>query len=156
MKKILHYSLLFFWTACVAPRAVWAQDTDLVYQTDGKTLVCKIASVSASKIVYRSPQNPGMSYAMNTADALLAFSSNGNYIVFPFDGSPATAAGFLNLPDRKNGDVVVTADQAAFAVASLQLTDKELKYLPKSKDKKPKEQKLAKDKLVAIFYKTGK
>ncbi|MCU0353530.1 MAG: hypothetical protein MUD08_07305, partial [Cytophagales bacterium] len=77
MKKILRHLFLFFWTLCVASRVVWAQDADLVYQTDGKTLACKIASVSAKKIVYRSPQNPGMSYAMNTADALLAFSSSG-------------------------------------------------------------------------------
>jgi len=125
---------------------------DVVYQADGKKLECNIIGVTAQKIKYRIPQNPGPAYSMDAADALLAFNANGNYVVFPVAEANAQAAGFMNPPASKQFDIIVTTDNQAIAALELTVTNKEAKY----RNDKNKEQKLPRAKITVILYKDGR
>ncbi len=127
---------------------------DIIYQTNGKKVDCKIVDITAQKIKYKIPQNPGPSYSMDAADVLVAFSSTGNYLTFPLADN-AAAAGFMATPTSKNSDILVTLDNHAMAVTGVSVGDKEVKY-KKTDDKKAKEQKLAKNKAAVILYQDGR
>ncbi|MCU0353934.1 MAG: hypothetical protein MUD08_09415 [Cytophagales bacterium] len=137
--------------ALVAAPAV-AQD--VIYQANGKKTDCKIVDVGPQKIKYRIPQNPGPSYSMEAADVLMAFSGAGNYVVFPV-ADAAQAAGFTTPPANKQADVLVTADNKAMAATGVAVTDKEVRFKDPA-DKKAKEQKLPRAKVVAVLYQDGR
>ena len=132
---------------------VRAHAQDVVYQTNGKKLECKIIEVTAQKIKYRIPQNPGPAYSMESADALLAFNASGNYVAFPLaEAQQAQAAGFMNPVVGRQFDVIVTTDNQAVAAMELSVGGKEAKF----KNDKKKDQKLARTKITVILYKDGR
>lgn len=126
---------------------------DVVYQTNGKKLECKIIGMTAQKIKYRIPQNPGPAYSMEAADALLAFNANGNYVAFPLaETQQAQAAGFMNAAASKPFDIIVTTDNQAIAAMELSVGGKEAKF----RNDRKKDQKLARTKITVILYKDGR
>ncbi len=132
---------------------VRAHAQDVVYQTNGKKLECKIIEVTAQKIKYRIPQNPGPAYSMESADALLAFNASGNYVAFPLaEAQQAQAAGFMNPVVGRQFDVIVTTDNQAIAAMELSVGGKEAKF----RNDKKKDQKLARTKITVILYKDGR
>ncbi|MDJ1500542.1 hypothetical protein QNI22_07795 [Cytophagaceae bacterium BD1B2-1] len=146
------YSLVFA-SLLVSVLPTVAQD--IVYQNNGKKVDCKIIEINPQKIKYKIPQNPGPAYSMDAGDVLMAFSSTGNYVVYPLNGDNAQAAGFMNTPANKQNDLIITLDNQVIAVIELSLNDKEVKF-KKADDKKPKEQKLPKSKIAVILYKDGR
>jgi len=134
---------------------VQAGAQDFVYLNNGKKLDCKIISVSPQKLKYKIPQNPGPAYSMDAADVLMAFSGTGNFVVFPLSDSGSQAAGFLNPPANKQYDILITEDNQVVAAVELVITDKDVKY-KKVDQKKSKEQKMPKSKLVVVLYKDGR
>lgn len=148
-------SRCFFVTLGLIFAGAHAYAQDLVYQTNGKRVECKIIDISDKKIKYKIPQNPGPAYSMDAADALMAFNSTGNYVVFPLAGGQSQAAGFMNPPANKQHDILVTVDNQVIAALELSVTDKEVKF-KKSGEKKGKEQKLPKAKVTVILYKDGR
>jgi hypothetical protein len=135
---------------------VWqAAAQDIIYQSNGKKVDCKIIDITSQKIKYKIPQNPGPAYSMDAADALVAFSSTGNYITFPLSSGDPQAAGFMNPPASKQFDILITLDNQAIAVIELNVGDKEVKF-KKANEKKPKDQKLSKAKVAVILYQDGR
>ncbi len=135
--------------------AMQAGAQDMVYQKNGKKIECKIVDITTQKIKYKIPQNPGPAYSMDAADVLMAFSSTGNYVVFPLSSSDSQAAGFMNPPASKQFDILITLDNQAIAVVGIVVGDKDVKY-KNATDKKAKEQKLAKTKISVILYQDGR
>jgi len=102
-----------------------ARAQDIIYQVNGKKVDCKIIDIGPQKVKYKIPQNPGPAYSMEAGDVLMAFSSTGNFVVYPISSGDAQAASFLNPPTNKQYDILITVDNQVVAAIELNLTEKE-------------------------------
>lgn len=154
------YTLCMFMMAAFVGTGASAQD--MIYQIDERKIPCKLLEVNAKKVRYNKPENPGVPYALDKNLLLMAFSENGNYLVFSETEGDAASTGssstFLTAPKR-NFDVLVTIDNQVIASKIEKAGDLDIsykKYNPTTHAVEGSALTLNKTNLLIILYQDGR
>src|SRR5215210_2525847 len=89
--------------------ALNSQAQDVIYQIDERKIPGKISEITAQKVRYKNPANPGVPYALDKNMLLMAFNETGNYLVFS-NGNTTEETSFLKASPKRNFDILITID----------------------------------------------